>query len=98
MDFNKWTHLSVVVEKNGNTEIYFDGNLDKKGKLNVPRSYLRTQNFIGKSNWGNDNADECLDEIKIFNRALTEYEIIQYFISSLLFYVSSSKLFLLIFC
>jgi hypothetical protein len=98
MDFNKWTHLSVVVEKNGNTEIYFDGNLDKKGKLNVPRSYLRTQNFIGKSNWGNDNADECLDEIKIFNRALSEYEIKQNFNSSLLIYESSSKLFLFIFC
>ena len=32
-------------------------------------------NYIGKSNWNNENADAIYDELKIFNRALLPEEI-----------------------
>ena len=35
----------------------------------------RTSNFIDRSNWGDPNPDAIFDDLKLFNRALTQKEI-----------------------
>jgi len=74
---NAWTHLVVVVDRaNAKTKYYFNGNLDSaqdippafKGALDVKGGDLSIgspwQPFLG-----------LLDEVKIYNRVLTEGEI-----------------------
>ena len=42
----------------------------------MPRNLKRFSNFIGKSNWASsENIHACLDDLKIFNKALDTSEI-----------------------
>ena len=43
-----------------------------------PRSLIRMNNYIGKSNFANyKNAHACLDDLKIYKRALDLSELVQ---------------------
>ena len=57
--------------------MFINGKLDCSGTASdVPNNITRTQNYVGRSNWyiGQD-AEADLDEIKIFDRALTAMQI-----------------------
>jgi len=71
---DKWNHVSVSLMKT-EAKIYLNGQLDKTGYISSPKPTVRTLNYIGKSNWNNENADAIYDELKIFNRALLPEEI-----------------------
>jgi hypothetical protein len=75
INLNEWYFISFVL--NGTTGyIYVNGNQVVTGPLHIPNNILRTNNYIGKSNWANNsNADAIYDEIKIYNQALTSIEI-----------------------
>ena len=77
LDINKWQHLAFVLD-NQNAYIYIDGvQTGFQSSFTIPKNVVRTQCYIGKSNWVNDRlADADFDEIKFFNRALTKQEII----------------------
>ena len=73
---NTWYFVSAVVQDN-TAKIYYNGILKATGDIKIPKSVTRLNNYIGKSNWKNDqNADGKVDELKIFNRALNEREIL----------------------
>jgi len=73
---NDWNHLAVTYT-NWVGRIYINGRLVGLGMLNRANKLIRTSNYIGKSNWsGNQNAIACYDEIKIFDHALDERELI----------------------
>ncbi len=75
INLNVWTYLAVVFHE-GKAEIYLNGTCDSSGSLYIPRNVRRFSNFIGKSNWAtNQNIHAYLDDLKIFNRALTSSEI-----------------------
>ena len=74
LNVNQWYHVAVSL-KNNTGNIYVNGHLDKEGYLYSPKPVLRTWNFIGKSNWNDENADAIYDELKIFDRALLPEEI-----------------------
>ena len=77
VNLNVWTYLAVVFNQ-GKAEIYLNGSCDTTVFLYIPRSVKRFSNYIGKSNWAsNQNIHACLDELKIFNRALDSSEINQ---------------------
>ena len=75
---NTWIHVAFVLSKtssiiyvNGKAQIQYPNN----GNI-IPRNVTRTKNYIGRSNCADDtNADAIIDELKIFNRALTQSEI-----------------------
>ena len=79
LQLNTWKHLAFVfLQPNG--YIYIDGvscSSTIVPFITGPDNVIRTSNFVGRSNWfPNDpdlNAD--LDELKIFNRALTQQEV-----------------------
>ncbi len=76
IQIGEWAHIAVTY-KNQEFNYYVDGSLKFTFKPNVPIPDLnkeRTSNFIGSSNW-NYKIDGVLDELKIFDRALTNDEI-----------------------
>jgi hypothetical protein len=74
---NDWYHLSFVLNY-PNLTIYTNGNITGTGIANgYPSNVTRTKCYIGRSNWSaNDDVNADLDEIKIFNRALSNEEIL----------------------
>ena len=79
---NKWQNLACVFSF-PYYSIYIDGveattpgSKTNSGSLSL-LNIVRTSNFIGKSNWANDqNADADIDDLKFFNRALSLEEIL----------------------
>ena len=73
-DFNNWHHIAFTLE-NGLASSYFDGNLvdQQSGKImsTQPGSLLFGLNDGG----GNEYGRFWLDEVRIYNHALTEEEI-----------------------
>ena len=57
--------------------IYVNGKKGPVSTTAVPRSVLRTANYLGKDNWGSSLAVCEFDDLKIFNRSLTQTEILK---------------------
>ena len=75
LELNKWKHLTSVFSLN-NGFIYIDGvsYTGSVPSLTVgPINIVRTSNFVGRSNNpGEADVDADMDELKIFNRALSQ--------------------------
>ncbi len=78
LPINQWIHLSFVLIK-PTAYFYINGQLDKMGSGSNPPNVVRTNNFIGRSNWfgtaSDEHADTDYDDLKIFKRGLSEEEI-----------------------
>jgi hypothetical protein len=85
LNLNKWQHLACVFSF-PYYFIYIDGNLTTaQGSQTTHTSFslvnvVRTRNFVGRSNWFDNtnldkDADADFDDLKIFNRALSQQEI-----------------------
>lgn len=81
LSLNVWHHLTCVFSS-PNGYIYINGTsytTITDPFAGNPNSVVRSSNFVGRSNWyptdQDTNAD--LDELKIFNRSLTQKEILQ---------------------
>ena len=83
-NLNKWQHLacvfsfpyySILID---GIETTLPGSMTNLNSFNVA-NVVRSSNFIGRSNWysisGAQDADADFDDLKIFNRALTQQEI-----------------------
>ncbi len=56
--------------------IYIDGVSRGSGTASLPRAVTRTTAYIGRSNWSGDGlAVAYVDDLKIFNRSLTDFEL-----------------------
>jgi len=76
INLNEWYFISFVLSRT-TSFIYVNGNQVATGILDVPNNIIRTSNYIGKSNWGNQNADAVYDEIKIYQVALSSNDIMK---------------------
>ena len=77
---NTWSHLAFVYDGNS-FSLFSDGNkLTQTSNILPPNAELRTTNYMGRSNWysstNNLNVDAIFDEIRIYNRSLSESEIL----------------------
>ncbi len=60
-----------------NAIFYVNGQVGTTAVLPTLRGVTRTSNFVGRSNVLNsDNVNVLYDELKIFNRSLTQSEIL----------------------
>ena len=80
IQLNQWYHVAFVLSGT-NGIIYVNGSLAANGVLNVPNDVKRSSNYIGKSNWNNNdrNADAVYDDLKIYNEALSAESILNEF-------------------
>lgn len=77
LELGEWYYLTALMENNY-AKIYINGILDVSiyNEQSAQNIYRQT-NYIGKSNWYQDeNAYSDMFDLKIYNKALTETEII----------------------
>ncbi|MEN6306501.1 MAG: LamG-like jellyroll fold domain-containing protein, partial [Anaerohalosphaeraceae bacterium] len=76
IELNKWQHFAATLDSAGNTKLYKNGTLIKSGTTGLFKKIARINSYLGKSNW---NADQLyqgiMDEVQIFNSALTQQQI-----------------------
>lgn len=73
---NIWYHFAMVVNTTS-LLVYINGMLVATGGLTSPVvSATRSQCYIGKSNWGDTAANSDYDDIKFYNTALSQSNII----------------------
>ena len=76
LQLNRWTHVSVTVDSDGNGNLYVDGVVVKTGKLQLPNTVTRTHNYLGKSNVdANQYFHGCLDDIRIWTIARSAIQV-----------------------
>jgi hypothetical protein len=77
---NVWTHLTSVFD-GSYAYIYLNGTqVLNQSTINIyPPNVSRSNCYIGRSNWypGDKDANAYFDDIKIYNRSLSNEEIIQ---------------------
>jgi hypothetical protein len=70
INLNEWYFISFVLS--GTTGfIYVNCTQVTNGTLQIPNNIIRRNNYIGKSNFGDPNADAIYDEFKIYEGALS---------------------------
>ena len=75
MVLNQWIHLAVTFD-GSLASFYYNGKLSGSSTQNQPSNLTRSTNYIGKSNWAQDAlANAVYDELRIYNRVLTQNEI-----------------------
>ncbi|MEG9327534.1 LamG domain-containing protein [Salinimicrobium catena] len=76
----EWTHITFTVSPSG-TAIYFDGNLVRETDLvNVPIDWTNVEELVigsglNFSGWGHNSDTSLIDDLRIFNAALTAEDI-----------------------
>jgi arabinan endo-1,5-alpha-L-arabinosidase len=74
---NEWIHVAVTFD-GSQAKIYFNGIFSGSSPQSSPQNVVRQTNFIGESNWsfyGDALANVVYDELRIYNRVLTQNEI-----------------------
>ena len=74
---NEWIHVAVTFD-GSQAKFYFNGIFSGSSPQSSPQNVVRQTNFIGKSNWsfyGDALANAIYDELRIYNRVLTQNEI-----------------------
>jgi predicted outer membrane repeat protein len=72
---NQWVHLAATLSGTTGT-IYINGIPVGSGPLNVAPNVVRTNNYIGRSNYSTDgHANAIFDEVRIWNVARTQAQI-----------------------
>jgi len=72
----KWTHF-VSTYDGTNLKAYFDGELDVSGNIDVDITYITAPLVIGASSVSDSAFNGNLDDIRIFNTALTSNQILE---------------------
>jgi hypothetical protein len=73
---NEWQHFAVTLSPGGFATLFKNGAPIATGQTNSPAPVIRKRNYTGRSNWHQDEYYAGrLDEIFVFQRALTSAEI-----------------------
>ena len=76
LDTGKWLHLAATIDALGNATIYKNGQPLQTGKLPLPNTLKRTNNYIGRSNCSEDAYfNGKISELRIWKTARTAEDI-----------------------
>ncbi len=76
LETGKWMHLAATIDKKGNATLYKNGQQIVTGEIKLPHNLERTNNYIGKSNFPNDeNFNGKISDLRIWKTARTQAEI-----------------------
>ncbi|HOK67777.1 MAG TPA: glycoside hydrolase family 127 protein [Anaerohalosphaeraceae bacterium] len=76
ISLNEWQMFTVTVDRFGNVRLFKNGQLIQTG-TSRPTSVVRTQNYIGRSNWSADAYYRGrMDDIRIYNYNLSDAEVL----------------------
>ncbi len=75
LPLNTWSHMASTFSEL-TISLYINGVMVASGSAPEPPNVFRTQNYVGKSDWSdNPLVDANIDELKMFDRALTQAEV-----------------------
>jgi len=74
-EVGSWHLYTATIDANGNATIYIDGNPVVSGTTNKPLDLTRSNEYIGKSNWGDDYYQGYMDDFRFYDTALTSSEV-----------------------
>jgi len=73
---NTWQMFTVTVDSAGNTTIYKNAQPVATGTTGIPKNITRTNNYIGRSNWGGDAYYQgIMDDVRIYSYPLEQADI-----------------------
>ncbi len=75
LEQNVWQMLTVTMSSTGEAALYKNGAQIAAGTIGIPTVVARTNNWIGRSAWPDALYDGLLDDIRIYNHALTSEEV-----------------------
>ena len=77
---NEWQHIVASVDEAGVMKLYSNGEMRASYSGHLPQGVTRSEQFLGKSNWGGDaNFKGMMDDLRIYDRALSLNEVSQIF-------------------
>jgi len=82
IELNKWQYFAITQFTNGSAKIYKNGVYLTSGSTYVPNNVTRTNNYIGRSNFPDDYYNGSIDEVKVYNRVLSDEQIWYNYIES----------------
>jgi hypothetical protein len=73
---SSWTHVAGIL-KGTNSSLYLNCTLTNTKSITAsPQNVVRTNNYIGRSNWASDSyANAKFRNLRIYNRALCQSEL-----------------------
>jgi len=77
LDTGEWYHVVGIFDGSNGGKVYLNGELDGQdtGTITLTTGYSRSE--IGQHNWGIERFDGLMDQLLIFNRAISEAEVLQ---------------------
>ena len=79
----EWVHITATIADDGTISIYKNGELAGEAAGIVPTEKVRSNNYIGKSNWSqNGYLDGAIDEFAVYSKALSAAEVQAVFMAS----------------
>lgn len=75
LPLNQWSHIAATLNGTVAT-IYINGVAAGTATFPTPVNIVRSKCYIGKSNWGDPYANAVFDELRIWNTALTQAQIL----------------------
>ncbi len=83
IELNRWQFFAATINTSGTVTIYKNGQSIQTGTSTWPWGLIRTQNYIGRSNWSSDAYYEgAMDEIRVYDYALSAAEIQALFLAT----------------
>jgi hypothetical protein len=70
-----WLHLVGIVNNQNQAVIYRNGEVIIIGSTWTPSTLTRTKQYIGKSNWDEEYLHALVDDLRIYDRALSAAEV-----------------------
>lgn len=83
VELDRWQFFAATIDTSGSVTLYKNGQPIQTGTSTWPWGVTRTQNYLGRSGWASDDYYEgAMDEIKVFDYALTPQQVEAVFTSS----------------
>ncbi len=81
ISLNQWQMFTATMDAEGNVVIYKNGEPKAMGKTAVPTKISRVNNYIGKSNWLDAYYKGKMDDVQIYNYALSAEQVQQLYLA-----------------
>ena len=72
LPMKEWYHIAVTQDKSGKILMYLNGEKFYEDKQGMPRDSSAEPLTIAKESWGTPAFNGGVDEVRIYNRVLTE--------------------------
>ena len=80
---NEWQHAVATVDDSSVMKVYRNGQLMGSMIGHLPRTRSRVNQFVGRSNWNDAYFDGMMDDLRVYDRAVSQNEVGQIYAGDL---------------